>query len=103
MTLRAIVQSGAFALKQQSLAQAEAAGMPSADSREGDDQSAAFLRHAPAAELMNKFPFFAVPGYVEGKVLTEQVGSAIAHGRFARVPILNASNHAEEATLLASQ
>jgi para-nitrobenzyl esterase len=100
---RAIVQSGAFAMTQQSLAQAEAAGVAFADSLDGDDQSAAFLRHAPAAELVSKFPFFAIPGVVDGKVLTESVGSALAHGRFARVPILNGSNHDEEATFLASQ
>ena len=52
---------------------------------------------------MSKFPFFAIPGVVDGKVLTESVGSAIAHGRFARVPILNGSNHDEEATFVASQ
>jgi para-nitrobenzyl esterase len=97
------VQSGAFALTQQSLAQAEAAGVAFADSLEGGDQSAAFLRHAPAAELVGKFPFFAIPGVVDGKVLTESVGSALEHGRFARVPILNGSNHDEEATFLASQ
>ena len=100
---RAIVQSGAFALTQQSLAQAEAAGVAFADSLEGGDQSAAFLRHAPAAELVGKFPFFAIPGVVDGKVLTESVGSALEHGRFARVPILNGSNHDEEATFVASQ
>ena len=100
---RAIVQSGAFALTQQSLAEAEAAGVAFADSLEGDDQSAAFLRQAPAIELVSKFPFFAIPGVVDGKVLTESVGSAIANGRFARVPILNGSNHDEEATFVASQ
>ena len=100
---RAIVQSGAFALTQQPHAEAEAAGVAFADSLEGDDQSAEFLRQAPAAELVSKFPFFAIPGAVDGKVLTEPVGSAIANGRFARVPILNGSNHDEEATFVASQ
>ena len=52
--------------------------MAFADSLEGDDQSAAFLRHAPAAELVSKFPFFAIPGVVDGKVLTESVGTALA-------------------------
>jgi para-nitrobenzyl esterase len=97
------VQSGAFALTQQSLAQAEAAGVAFATSLEGDDQSAQFLRRAPATELVSKFPFFAIPGVVDGKVLTESVGSAIANGRFARVPILNGSVHDEESTFVASQ
>jgi para-nitrobenzyl esterase len=100
---RAIVQSGAFAMKQQTLAQAEAAGVAFADSLPGDDQSARFLRQEPATELVSKFPFFAIPGYVDGKVLPESVGSAIAHGRFARVPILNGSVHNEEETFVASQ
>ena len=45
---------------------------------------------------MNNFPTAAIPGVVDGKVLTESIGTALAAGRFARVPILNGINHDEE-------
>ena len=40
--------------------------------------------------------FVEIPGVVDGKVLTEPIGTALAAGRFARVPILNGTNHDEE-------
>ena len=43
----------------------------------------------PVDELVDKFPGAAIPGVVDGKVLTESIGTALAAGRFARVPILN--------------
>ena len=33
---------------------------------------------------------------IDGKVLTESIGTALAAGRFAHVPILNGLNHDEE-------
>ena len=39
---------------------------------------------------------------VDGKVLTESTGPALAAGRFARVPILNGFNHDEEQIFIAS-
>ena len=54
------------------------------------------LRAVPAKTLVDNFPTAAIPGVVDGKVLTESIGSALAAGRFARVPILNGSNHDEE-------
>ena len=38
---------------------------------------------------------------VDGKVLTESIGTALAAGRFARVPIINGMNHDEERLLIA--
>jgi len=38
---------------------------------------------------------------VDGKVLTEPIGTALAAGRFARVPVLNGTNHEEEALFVA--
>ena len=52
---------------------------------------------------MNNFPTFAIPGVVDGKVLTESIGTALAAGRFARVPILNGSNHDEEFIFVVGQ
>src|SRR5580698_589132 len=89
---RAIVQSGAFALHQQSLAAAEAAGKAFAAKAGCPDQTARCLRRLPVADLVKNFPGAAIPGVVDGQVLTESVGSALAAGRFARVPILDGSN-----------
>jgi para-nitrobenzyl esterase len=99
---RAIIQSGSFALTQQSLATAEAAGHDFAVKAGCPDQIAHCLRHLPVAALVNNFPGAAIPGYVDGQVLTESFGTALAAGRFARVPILNGTNHDEEAIFAAA-
>jgi para-nitrobenzyl esterase len=93
---RAIVQSGGFALNQVPLADAESFGQTFADAVGCHDQTAQCLRHAPADTLVNAFPDAAIPGVVDGKVLTESVGTALAAGHFAHVPILNGMNHNEE-------
>ena len=93
---RAIVQSGSFALTQQPLALAEAAGEAFASRAGCPDQTAACLRHLPVADIVENFTTDAIPGVVDGKVLTTSVGTALAAGRFARVPILNGTNHDEE-------
>src|SRR4029077_12228793 len=59
---RAIVQSGAFALNQVPLANAEAFGESFAASVGCADQSARCLRRVPADELVAKFPGAAIPG-----------------------------------------
>jgi para-nitrobenzyl esterase len=92
---RAIIESGSFAPKQQSLATAEAAGQAFAAQAGCPDQTAACLRNLPVSALAT-FPG-VIPGYVDGRVLTESFGTALAAGRFARVPILNGTNHDEEA------
>jgi len=95
---RAIVESGAFALTQQPLAQAEAFGETFAAKVGCANQTPACLRQVPVANLVNpnNFPSAAIPGVIDGKVLTESIGTALADGRFARVPILNGVNHNEE-------
>ena len=93
---RAIVESGVFALNQVPLADAEAFGRTFADQVGCPDQTAACLRSVPAATLVGAFPGAAIPGVVDGKVLTEPVGSALAAGRFAHVPTLDGVNHNEE-------
>jgi para-nitrobenzyl esterase len=96
---RAIVESGAFALDQQSLSDAEAAGEVLAAQAGCPDQSATCLRSLPVANLL--FPGAAIPGVVDGQVLTEPIGTALAHGRFARVPVLNGINTDEELLFIA--
>ena len=98
---RAIVQSGAFALSQLSLADAEAFGQSVAAAAGCATQTARCLRDLPVDDLVNNFPTAAIPGVVDGKVLQESVGTAIAAGRFARVPILNGINHIEELLFVA--
>ena len=50
----------------------------------------------PVQKLVDTFPGAAIPGVVDGKVLTESIGTALAAGRFARVPIIDGINHDEE-------
>jgi para-nitrobenzyl esterase len=92
---RAIVQSGAFALRQQPLAAAETTGEAVATSAGCPDQTAECLRHLPVDALVRSFGS-GIPGVVDGRILTEPIGSALAAGRFGHVPILNGVNHDEE-------
>lgn len=98
---RAIVQSGAFALNQQSEADAEAAGEAFATNAGCPDQTAKCLRSLPVGTIVAKSPLFTIPGAVDGKVLPEAIGAAIAAGRYTHVPILDGFNHNEEAIFLA--
>ena len=50
---------------------------------------------------MSNFPGAAIPGVIDGKVLTESIGTALAAGRFAHVPVLNGVNHIEELIFVA--
>ncbi|KZM77108.1 carboxylesterase/lipase family protein [Cellulosimicrobium sp. I38E] len=93
---RAVIQSGAFALEQQTLAEAEEAGRASAVAVGCADQSADCLRQVPVDVLVANAPVSITPGYVDGAVLRESVGTAVASGRFHRVPIVNGSNTQEE-------
>jgi para-nitrobenzyl esterase len=98
---RAIVQSGAFALRQEPLSAAEAAGVSFATAAGCPDQTAACLRNLPVSTILKYQPPFGIPGAVDGKVLTEPIGAALAAGRFAHVPILNGINHDEERIFIA--
>jgi para-nitrobenzyl esterase len=96
---KAIIESGSFALNQQPLATAEAAGeaLANAAGCPGQTaQTAQCLRNLPAQTLVNSIPGDLIPGVVDGKVLTEPIGTALAAGRFARVPVLNGTNTDEE-------
>jgi para-nitrobenzyl esterase len=97
---RAIIQSGSFALTQQSLAAAEADGEAFAAKAGCPDQTADGMRRLSAADLVSSFPEAAIPGVIDGVVLEESVGTALAAGRFARVPILNGISHDEERDFL---
>jgi para-nitrobenzyl esterase len=92
---RAIVQSGTFALNQRPLAVAEAAGETFATAVGCADQSAACLRSAPVSDLVANFGV-EIPGVVDGSVLPQPIGTALARGQFARVPVINGITHDEE-------
>src|SRR5215471_5216234 len=92
---RAIVQSGTFALNQRPLATAEAAGEAFATAVGCPDQTAACLRNVPVSTLVNDFGT-EIPGVVDGSVLTQPIGTALANGQFARVPVINGITHNEE-------
>ena len=89
------MQSGTFALNQRPLAVAEANGQAFAASVGCADQTAACLRSVPAATLADKFGT-EIPGDVDGTVLTQPIGTALARGQFARVPVINGITHDEE-------
>src|SRR5690349_24143799 len=97
---RAIVQSGTFALNQRSLATAETAGETFATAVGCADQSAACLRNVPVSDLVSKFGV-EIPGVVDGSVLTQPIGTALARGQFARVPVINGITHDEELIFVA--
>jgi para-nitrobenzyl esterase len=91
-----VIDSGAFAPKQKSLAQAEAEGRTTATALGCADQSAECLRNVPVDTLVANQPLSITPGIVDGAVVKQSVGAAIATGNFARVPIINGSNTDEE-------
>jgi para-nitrobenzyl esterase len=93
---RAIVESGAFALNQRPLADAEATGEAFATAAGCADQSARCLRKLPVDTLVGDFAAPVIPGVIDGRVLSESIAQALAAGRFAHVPILNGVNHLEE-------
>ena len=97
---RAVVQSGTFALNQQPLAAAEAAGETFAQSVGCADQTAACLRSVPVSDLVSNFGV-EIPGVVDGSVLTQPIGTALARGQFARVPVINGITHDEELLFVA--
>ncbi|WP_165546510.1 carboxylesterase/lipase family protein [Kribbella soli] len=96
---RAIVESGAFALEQEPLAKAETFGKEFATRVGCLDQSADCLRKVPVQTLVDNISTATalIPGVVDGAVLKESIGTALAAGRFNNVTILNGSNHDEEA------
>jgi len=97
---RAIVQSGTFALNQRPLATAEASGQTFATAVGCADQTAACLRSVPVSDLVSNFGT-EIPGVVDGSVLTQPIGTALARGQFARVPVINGITHDEELLFVA--
>jgi para-nitrobenzyl esterase len=97
---RAIVESGTYQLTQQSLAGAESAGHAFAAkagcSRDTvPTRTAACLRRMPVATILaDQNPVGYTPD-IDGAVLTQSIKTALASGRFNRVPVLIGTNHDE--------
>ena len=100
---RAIVQSGAFALNQVPLADAEVAGEAFAAQAGCPDQTAECLRQLPVSALLGSFPHDAIPGVIDGRILTQSIGTALADGQFAHVPVLDGINKIEELIFVAGK
>jgi para-nitrobenzyl esterase len=93
----AIVQSGAF-LTQTPLDTAETAGEAFAAKAGCASQTAACLRGLPVSVIQaNDIASLSgyTPGVVDGEVLKQSIGTALASGQFNRVPIINGTNHDE--------
>jgi para-nitrobenzyl esterase len=91
----AIAQSGAYALTETPLATAEAQGTALATALSCTDL--ACLRAVPVTTLLateNPGPAGYIPD-IDGKVLTQSIGPALASGAFTRVPVIEGSTHDE--------
>jgi para-nitrobenzyl esterase len=95
---RAIVESGAYMQTQPTLAQAEAAGVSFANAVGCNQPKAAdvltCLRALNVSTILGVTSFNPAPN-VDGKVLTQSIGTALGSGQFNRVPLMNGSNHDE--------
>ncbi|HEX3589755.1 MAG TPA: carboxylesterase family protein [Pseudonocardiaceae bacterium] len=92
---RAIVESGGYDPTQVSLATAEQSGEQFATKAGCADQTAACLRGLPvSAILANENQSGYMPD-LDGQVLTQSLAPSFASGQFARVPIVNGTNHDE--------
>jgi para-nitrobenzyl esterase len=92
---RAIVQSGAYNLTQTPLATAEAAGEAFAATAGCASQTAACLRGLPVSAIVASENTAGYTPDLDGTVLRQSIGTALASGQFNRVPIINGSNHDE--------
>jgi para-nitrobenzyl esterase len=95
---RAIVESGAYAQTQPTLAQAQAAGTAFATAAGCNQPNPAdvltCLRALSVSTILGTAFNLSSPN-VDGKVLTQSIGPALASGQFNRVPLMNGSNHDE--------
>jgi para-nitrobenzyl esterase len=94
----AIVESGAYAQTQPTLAQAEAAGTAFANAAGCNQPNPADVLTCLRALTVSKIlgtPFGLSSPNVDGKVLTQSIGPALGSGQFNRVPLMNGSNHDE--------
>ena len=90
---KAIVESGAYSLLLPSLSAAESSGEAFAAKAGCAGQTAACLRGLPVTTILNNQG--AVGMNVDGAVLPQSIGTALASGDFTHVPVINGTNHDE--------
>jgi para-nitrobenzyl esterase len=100
---RAIVESGAYMQTQPTLAQTETRGARFATAvgcnQPNPADVLACLRSLSVSTILANQALTLLgsgaPPNVDGKVLTQSVGTALASGQFNRVPLMNGTNHDE--------
>ncbi|HEX3965507.1 MAG TPA: carboxylesterase family protein [Trebonia sp.] len=92
---RAIVESGTYALGQQSLASAESAGAAFAAKAGCSTDTAACLRSLPVSTILANEDSAGYQPNVDAAVLPQSIGTALASGQFSRVPVIIGTNHDE--------
>ncbi len=92
---RAIVQSGTYNLTQTPLATAESAGAALAAQVGCASNAAACLRSVPTSTLLAKESAAGYTPNVDGAVLPQSIGPALASGQFSHVPVMIGTNHDE--------
>jgi len=100
---RAIVESGAYMLTLPTLAQTEGAGAAFANAVGCNQTTPAAvlgcLRGLPVATVLASqaltFVGLGPSPNIDGKVLTQSIGTALGSGQFNRVPLLHGTNHSE--------
>jgi para-nitrobenzyl esterase len=92
---RAIVESGTYDLTQATLATAETAGQAFAAKVGCTSQTAACLRALPVSTIVDNEDFAGYQPDIDGTVLTQSIGPALASGQFNRVPVINGTNRDE--------
>ena len=91
---KAITESGAYSMVQATQAQANAAGTRFAAAVGCASQTAACLRDVPVATIVANEAGGYTPN-IDGVVLTQSIGPALASGAFNRVPVIEGTNHDE--------
>jgi para-nitrobenzyl esterase len=91
----AIVESGTYQLTQQSLASAESAGAAFAAKVGCTSDTAACLRSLPVSTILDSEDFSGYDPNIDGVVLPQSIGSALASGQFNHVPVVIGTNHDE--------
>jgi len=92
---RAITESGTYDLTQASLGTAEAAGEAFAATVGCASQTATCLRALPVSTIVDNEDFAGYRPDIDGTVLTQSIGPALASGQFNHVPVINGTNRDE--------
>ncbi|HEY6787363.1 MAG TPA: carboxylesterase family protein [Trebonia sp.] len=92
---RAIVESGTYELGQQSLASAESGGAAFAAKAGCTTNTAACLRSLPVSTILDDENTAGYDPNVDGAVLPQSIGTALASGQFSHVPVTIGTNHDE--------